>query len=469
MRLGVDRGPSVPANTVAAAGPRRGAARPASSSATRAPGAGTRSGTGSPGRSTACPSRASAAASCCSPPRDAGRAVACEVRAGLAVAASAPVTVGSDPPPWTPEPRRTAAEATPQPTPTPTATPEPTATPDADRDAEPTATPSRPDAGRDRRRRRSARAHRDGHAHVRTAAGRHAGARRARSDCHRGRSPAGRSPPLPLPDRVAPRVTIRRSSCRCGSRVSEPVDRHREAPRQHADVHARRRPPHALRPPADRPRASRAAASRSAIRDAAGNARACFASACDPDPARSSTAPCSRARACWSGARSRSPTRSTRWARCRRSTRRRCTSGCGRGSRTSGATALTEALHERTVVQGTLMRSTIHLVSRADYWPLALADPRRAARLVAAGHEAARARRGRRAAARGAARRTDEARRDRGADRQARGARRRHVARPRARPAVGHVGAPPRRSLRPRRDWVGPAEPPTPTASSRAT
>jgi len=42
--------------------------------------------------------------------------------------------------------------------------------------------------------------------------------------------------------------------------------------------------------------------------------------------------------------------------------------------------ALTEALHERTVVQGTLMRSTIHLVSRADYWPLALAirDARRA-------------------------------------------------------------------------------------------
>ncbi len=41
--------------------------------------------------------------------------------------------------------------------------------------------------------------------------------------------------------------------------------------------------------------------------------------------------------------------------------------------------ALTEALNERTVVQGTLMRSTIHLVSRADYWPLALAirDARR--------------------------------------------------------------------------------------------
>src|SRR5262245_25058116 len=34
---------------------------------------------------------------------------------------------------------------------------------------------------------------------------------------------------------------------------------------------------------------------------------------------------------------------------------------------------LTRALEERTVVQGTLMRSTIHLVSAADYWPLALA------------------------------------------------------------------------------------------------
>jgi hypothetical protein len=47
--------------------------------------------------------------------------------------------------------------------------------------------------------------------------------------------------------------------------------------------------------------------------------------------------------------------------------------------------ALTRALHERTVVQGTLMRSTIHLVSRADYWPLALAvrDARRASWLRA--------------------------------------------------------------------------------------
>ena len=41
--------------------------------------------------------------------------------------------------------------------------------------------------------------------------------------------------------------------------------------------------------------------------------------------------------------------------------------------------ALTGALERRAVVQGTLMRSTIHLVSRADYWPLAVAirDARR--------------------------------------------------------------------------------------------
>jgi Winged helix DNA-binding domain len=35
--------------------------------------------------------------------------------------------------------------------------------------------------------------------------------------------------------------------------------------------------------------------------------------------------------------------------------------------------ALNEALERREVVQATLMRSTIHLVSRADYWPFALA------------------------------------------------------------------------------------------------
>jgi hypothetical protein len=42
--------------------------------------------------------------------------------------------------------------------------------------------------------------------------------------------------------------------------------------------------------------------------------------------------------------------------------------------------ALTDALVERTVVQATLMRMTIHLVSREDFWPFALAtrDARRA-------------------------------------------------------------------------------------------
>ena len=42
---------------------------------------------------------------------------------------------------------------------------------------------------------------------------------------------------------------------------------------------------------------------------------------------------------------------------------------------------LTRALERRTVVQGTLMRSTIHLVSREDYWPIAVAirESRRAA------------------------------------------------------------------------------------------
>jgi hypothetical protein len=34
---------------------------------------------------------------------------------------------------------------------------------------------------------------------------------------------------------------------------------------------------------------------------------------------------------------------------------------------------LTRALERRTVVQGTLMRATIHLVSSRDYWPFALA------------------------------------------------------------------------------------------------
>ena len=41
--------------------------------------------------------------------------------------------------------------------------------------------------------------------------------------------------------------------------------------------------------------------------------------------------------------------------------------------------SLTRALERRTVVQATLMRATIHLVSKRDFWPLAVAirDPRR--------------------------------------------------------------------------------------------
>ena len=47
----------------------------------------------------------------------------------------------------------------------------------------------------------------------------------------------------------------------------------------------------------------------------------------------------------------------------------------GLWSRLEGFTReqLTRALERRTVVQGTMMRATIHLVSRADYWPLTLA------------------------------------------------------------------------------------------------
>ena len=69
------------------------------------------------------------------------------------------------------------------------------------------------------------------------------------------------------------------------------------------------------------------------------------------------------------------------------------------------------------------MRVTIHLVSRADYWPLALAIRARAARLVAARSakgDAAEMRGGGRNAAGGAEGRPAAAQGDRGADRQAR-------------------------------------------------
>ena len=71
---------------------------------------------------------------------------------------------------------------------------------------------------------------------------------------------------------------------------------------------------------------------------------------------------------------------SSGWPGCRRSTRRRCTSGCGRASATSRATTSRARSRRARSIQATLMRSTIHLVSRADYWPFAIAvrDVRRA-------------------------------------------------------------------------------------------
>lgn len=48
--------------------------------------------------------------------------------------------------------------------------------------------------------------------------------------------------------------------------------------------------------------------------------------------------------------------------------------------------AVTRALERRSVVQGTLMRSTIHLVSARDYWPFAVAIRRGRRELWLKGH-----------------------------------------------------------------------------------
>ncbi|MDP8970484.1 MAG: winged helix DNA-binding domain-containing protein, partial [Actinomycetota bacterium] len=108
---------------------------------------------------------------------------------------------------------------------------------------------------------------------------------------------------------------------------------------------------------------------------------------------------------------------------------------------------LTRALQRRGVVQGTLMRSTIHLVAAGDYWPFAVAvrrsrrqwwlrthRPDVSARDMAQAAELLRAR---------IAGRDATPRRDRPAGRQAARARCRSVARPRPRAAFGHMGAPP--------------------------
>ena len=113
---------------------------------------------------------------------------------------------------------------------------------------------------------------------------------------------------------------------------------------------------------------------------------------------------------------------------------------------------LTRALEAREVIQATLMRSTIHLVSRADYWPFAIAvrDVRRASWLRATKSDPPERRPPttlRDALAGGNTLRRKEIE---ALDRQGGGARRRPVGRPRPRTAVGHLGAPPRGPLRAR-------------------
>ena len=115
--------------------------------------------------------------------------------------------------------------------------------------------------------------------------------------------------------------------------------------------------------------------------------------------------------------------------------------------------AVTRALERRTIVQGTMMRATIHLVSKADYWPLTVAirDERRDwwerthARLDRKQMRAA-AKRLRRLLADGPRHRKEIEELLRSGCR----ARRRSAGRPRPGAAVGNLGAPPGRSLRPR-------------------
>ena len=103
--------------------------------------------------------------------------------------------------------------------------------------------------------------------------------------------------------------------------------------------------------------------------------------------------------------------------------------------------AVTRALEDRSAIQATLLRSTIHLVAARDCWPWAAAVrgrtpggvPARRADAAAAAAMAAR-----RATLRGRARRgADAPARHRGATRKGGRSRRGPVAGPRARPAVG--------------------------------
>ena len=115
---------------------------------------------------------------------------------------------------------------------------------------------------------------------------------------------------------------------------------------------------------------------------------------------------------------------------------------------------LTRALERRTVVQGTLLRATIHLVSRRDYWPVmaAIDEPLRDwwFRASKRRDEWHRLRAIDKRARDLLAGRTVAARRDprRARPRRIRLGRCRAVDAARAGPAVGHVGASPGRPLR---------------------
>jgi DNA glycosylase AlkZ-like len=119
---------------------------------------------------------------------------------------------------------------------------------------------------------------------------------------------------------------------------------------------------------------------------------------------------------------------------------------------------------ERTLGPHELHRATIHMVSARDY-PYVAAGLRGPASLVAEGHAS---RRGRRPDAhggppcrgppgRGPTRAQGDPGRARPRQRDVRW--RRALGRPGARSAIGHVGASPRRPLRPRRRWIGASDP----------
>ena len=181
-----------------------------------------------------------------------------------------------------------------------------------------------------------------------------------------------------------------------------------------------------------------------------------------PDDARAQPRACSPASCCSSAPTRRCRARSSASAASRRSTRRRCTSGCGRGSTGFERDALTAragAPHGRPG-DADALDDPPRLAPR-DYWPLALAVRDAAARVVAAGTrpraDRRRDGRGGETLARRAGGRPAAPGGDRGRSSASAAARRRAVARPRPRAAVrapGSAAAP--TSTRSAEDWVGP-------------